>query len=915
MSTWTTAARAELDRYFSRLAPTLKTSGADPAEVLEDLRQHLQREADAARLEVVTEDDVRRLLARIGAPQPESKEPASASPAASPRGPSIPAAPGSPVPDGLVRPDVRGPGIWLLLLSVVLPAITWGIELATGMCAAAFFDPIPTLGHQILLAAVPAVNLVTWTRARSSVGVLPSWIIWANSVVIGVTLFYSLQFLPLLLPGLVAIVFFGLGLLPWAPILGLVSTVGLRRHLRRLSTERGIVSFPRLWPGALAAVGVLLLFDGAVWITRVGLDRAGSSEPEVRRQGLSLLRRLGHHDTLLRACYGRTRRAAQMDLLQWVLTSGRDVPPERAREIYYRVIGQPFNAVPPPVVRTGRGALVEFDEWTWDAEQGGEQVGGRIRGLSLNSSRLDATVEADAALVYCEWMLEFRNLAERPHEARGQILLPPGGVVSRLTLWVNGEECEAAFSSRSRTRQAYQSVAIRQRRDPVLVTTSGPDRVLVQCFPVPPNGGTIKIRLGITAPLHLRDAAQGTFHWPRFLERNFSVTDGFRHTLWLDSNDALALSSSNLAAQAGEQADPKTLRGDLAESDLLAGVGRVRVQRNPEIRQVWAADPRAESPHFVRGRLVETQTKPVPQLVLVLDGSVGLRGAMPAVAAAVTALPDNVGLHVILARDEPEALAGGQSLPPREVARLLASSRFEGGQDNTAGLVQAWDLAARSGSAVVWIHGPQPVQLGPVEALRQRCERSAAGPVVHSFLTRPGPDRLLEALDDLPRVQSACRGGSVEDDLNWLFARLVKPAATFSMSYHAEAGASPKEPSVRGPVSLHLVRLWANDSIRRLRASRQPDDAGQALQIAARYQLVTPISGAVVLETEEQFRQFDLQAAAKGTTPTMPSPGLEVDAQPPMLEVAAVPEPGTIGLLLFGVASLACRARRRRRRT
>ena len=38
-------------------------------------------------------------------------------------------------------------------------------------------------------------------------------------------------------------------------------------------------------------------------------------------------------------------------------------------------------------------------------------------------------------------------------------------------------------------RQAYQQVAIRQRRDPVLVNTCGPDRILMQCFPVTPNGG------------------------------------------------------------------------------------------------------------------------------------------------------------------------------------------------------------------------------------------------------------------------------------------------------------------------------------------------------------------------------------------------------------------------------------------
>ncbi len=99
-------------------------------------------------------------------------------------------------------------------------------------------------------------------------------------------------------------------------------------------------------------------------------------------------------------------------------------------------------------------------------------------------------------------MFEFRNQHEwSQREARAQVLLPPGGVVSRVTLWVNGEPREAAFAGRGEVRAAYQQVAVQQRRDPVLVTMSGPDRVLVQCFPIQPNGGTMKIRLGITVPL------------------------------------------------------------------------------------------------------------------------------------------------------------------------------------------------------------------------------------------------------------------------------------------------------------------------------------------------------------------------------------------------------------------------------
>jgi len=749
---------------------------------------------------------------------------------------------------------------------------------------------------------------------------MPSrWLAWANGAAIGVTIYYSLQFLPLLLPGLVAIIVFGWGLLPWAPMLSLVAAVLLRGHLRRVTAEAGAARWPALWPAAVAAFAVLVVFDVPTWATRIGLDRAVSEDAAVRNRGLGLLRSLGDHETLLRSCYGRTRRAAQMDLAGMMLTRGRAVPVERAREVYYRVMGRPFNAVPPPVVRTGRGTPIDFDDWTWDPEQGGEQVGGRIRGLSVVGSRLDAVVEADAALAYCEWVIEFRNDAREAHEVRAQVLLPPGGVVSRLTLWINGEEREAAFSGRAQTRQAYQSVAIQQRRDPVLVTTAGPDRVLMQCFPVPAGGGTMKVRLGITAPLELASLREGRFQWPCFIERNFSVPDGFRHSLWLDTADAVAVKAPALSADAAGNGGRRTVRGELADAALVGGGGLVHLERDPEVREVWTADARVQPARVVQGMFGTTRSTPASKLVLVVDGSVSMRDSARAVADAVAALPGSVDLEILAAFDKVRSLGGTASGEARrtspELAALLRRIGYHGGQDNVAALVRGWDAAVSlPGSVLVWVHGPQPVVLGAADSLRQRCERAANGPLIYSFQVAPGPNRLLERLGDLPRVRSAARAGSVADDLARLLTRLTQATDEPVVQRTVSAQSALPESAGRRQVSFHLARLWAQDRIRELRGQRRAAADAEAVRMVGRYQLVTPISGAVVLETEEQFRRFDLQAAAKETTPTMPAPGLEVAALPPMLEVAAVPEPGTIALFVLGAAALGVGALRCRRR-
>ena len=46
--------------------------------------------------------------------------------------------------------------------------------------------------------------------------------------------------------------------------------------------------------------------------------------------------------------------------------------------------------------------------------------------------------------------------------------------------------------------------------------------------------------------------------------------------------------------------------------------------------------------------------------------------------------------------------------------------------------------------------------------------------------------------------------------------------------------------------------------------------------LAVRYQLVTPVSGAVVLETAEQYRAAGLEPVNPGSVPTIPEPEMMV---------------------------------------
>jgi hypothetical protein len=876
MNHWTTAARDELERYFTRLGPWLKSTGADPAEVIEDLREHLRREIETEQLKPVTEADVRRLLARIGAPQPELALQAGAETGEA----RSPAAKAAPPPR---------PGYGLLILGVALPLIALILELTTGMCAAVFFDPLPTLGHVVLVAMVPLANGLVWQASRAQRSDRVRWLASLNAVAVGVAIYYAVLYLPLMIPGLFAMIFWGWGLLPWSPLISLVGALLLRRHLRRLAEGSDTPRLSAGWKGVVAALGLLLLLGLPDWATRVGLDLAASPEPATRRRGLTILRSIGNEESMLRSCYGRTRNAANMDVIGLVLTGGRDVPPDTARKIYYRVKGRPFNAVPPPRVRTARGAFAELEDWTWDVDQAGQAVGGRIKGLYLHSSRLDAVVDASAAWSYTEWILEFENTGSRQREARAQMMLPPGGVVSRLTLWVNGEEREAAFAGRAHTRQAYENI-VRQRRDPVLVSTAGPDRVLVQCFPVPPDGGVMKIRVGITAPLLLPDAESGVFLWPRLVERNFSIPEDLRHTAWLEAKNARAVTCEALRAET-VKAGIQAARGELPDADLASEASQVRLERNGGPLFFWTRDSRTLGDDIVEQGLLWTNLPPASRVVFAVDGSAGMTDQLGVVVEAIRRLPAEVEAAVVLAGDElvqwGAERRAGESPTHAELASEVARVRCVGGQDNLPALVRAWDLASESpAGVVVWVHGVQPAELSSSDALRQRQERRPNGPRIHAVQTLPGPNKLVEALDGLAGVRAVPRLGGLEEDLLALLARLTKGTRFIEIVRQRRAadGLRLEEPGRTAP---HIARLWAWDEIERLRTKRQTD---AAVRLAGDFQLVTPVSGAVVLESQAQFD-------AAGLTP--------VDSQ----TVPSIPEPGTLSLLILGGAMLFRRRR------
>jgi len=762
-----------------------------------------------------------------------------------------------------------------LVLGAIYPAVVIAIELASRICAQALFDPMPTVWHVLAVAFVPAMIFAVWARFGLAREREARWLAFGTGMAVAIALSYAALFVPFVPLAIFAVVFYGFGLLPLAPIAAAVCACALLWLMlaRRPSWRLKRAGFAGIWVGLAAMIGV----EVPMVATRIGVQMAADGEAVTRSRGVALLRMLGDDDLLLRLCYGANGRpAGPLGMMVMVGEGGLFsrpgwqtlVSPAVAREIYFRVHGVAFNAVRPPAMA---GQFGRADEFAFDDDLGGAQVGGRIKGLSLTSSRIDGSISGDDAVAYLEWTFAFANTSAVDREARLELALPPGAVVSRATLWINGEEREAAYGGRGEVRAAYQKIAVQQRRDPLLVTTKGADRVLAQAFPVPRNGGTIMFKLGISAPLDLSSATAGRLVLPAIFDRNFNIGGDVRHAIWIDSKTALAVTGAGLVAtEIGP--DMHRVSGTLDDGGLTRvrqGIGVVqRADAGSAIARLGAG---AAVVQDVKANAAET----AGAVMVVIDGSAMLAHDAGAIARALAAIPIGTRAGVMIASDPVVRLPLAPWSAERQsmAAAMISSHAFVGGQDNTAALSDALlALESETPSRLLWVHGPQPQAFaGGTARLEQVASRlGARAPALAMYAVAAGPNGLLP---DVPwgwRGRLLPKVEGIERDLASYFKQpdLVIERREANLADVARMG-------VEG--SAHIARIWTRDQVVEMMAAatgtpQREEQRLAAVALAAHARLITPISGAVVLETQQQYDENRLTPVGQATVPTVPEP-------------------------------------------
>ena len=763
-----------------------------------------------------------------------------------------------------------------LVAGVILPAIAVTVEATTNLCAQMFFDPIPTSWHLLLVMLVPLTQLQVWFAIRrndpSQLGLAGA----ANTIAIAVSLFYSFIYLPLF-PFAALTLLIAVGLLPLSPFFALVTALIMRKQLRRLAATGPNKSFllttKSLFAGFAVIAAVITALELPPALTRHGLEMAASASPQERAEGIRFLRKYGSKDYMLQMCYDLRGRSLFV-MSDFFSARSAIHKADEVRDIYYRVFGETFDSVPAP--RSVNGRVIRQDDLEFEDHTDGTRTSGILKGLSLTSSNLSGSMDADGGVGHLDWAFAVENSSDSDKEIRAEIQLPPGAVVSNVTYWYGGVERKTEFTGLSVAPPAPKTYE--DRHAVVLVSTAGRDRIFVRSYPVTGFRTGIKISIGMTIPLVLESKDEARLILPHFIARNFHMPRNAKHWIMIDSHHLL---NSDYGLAVNSTARPHNngyqLLGSFSDSELMRPDTALRLSRTDSDNAVWSKNPFETDGNIVKQSVEAHTPAHLRRIVLVVDTSASMAQWQPQIMRALTALPHDMDVKLVLADSEWRHEIDGEDGVASGVlvaGMLLAQTRFAGGADNVPALRTAWDLATATpgNNAIVWIHRPQRVILQSVDPLIHRWEERFDGPALYSVQTSIGSDEIEKKLDGINQVKSVVRlGFTLQPDLERLFRQLsgLTPSYEFVRSVkHVNKDSAPEGIET----SDQLARLWANDEVARILNARDDSLRGAATMLALRYQLITPVSGAVIQDSNEQFVSSDLESSAAKTYTTRGEP-------------------------------------------
>lgn len=736
-------------------------------------------------------------------------------------------------------------GVFVITFGSILPGIGLLAYAACSLATAKDLNFLDELGKLALILVVPIFNFIVWASVRKGYLIRPRLIGLMNGLSLGLsaswtaiwfkTVFFTHGALSCKF-GWMLLLFSSPFMLAAAACLSFDLWRKTESKISRITTAFSVIG------GVLSMLFVFAPMARTIFVQSLLIEATNSSEVE---KTLPLLRTLTTDEDLRPSKYPLNGFSLAALLIP---DRGVDSGTEDDKNLYFKITGKSYST----------------EDQKEQVQNIGDFVGDKLAGLSLSKSQIFGRVDASTLSSSLDWTFTFHNSSAYTQEARSEIGIPKGAVVSRVTLWVDGEPIDGVFASTAKATEAYDAV-VNQRRDPLLVTMKAPDRILVQCFPVPANNGELKIRIGFKVPLQTTDK-NCTMELPKLLASNFAQPKRHRVNVLTPAMplERIAGLTSN------KTANGYTLTGIIKTSDSSMSMNPIAVQRTSSLPEFATPDSTSNGQRFIVQKLKEIRTPALKHLVVVVDSSASLKKDAEQIAEALSGIPSRLKPTVYftpetVTEDKKETVIAAKTLQQAEAE--IKPDAFLGGQDNGPELREALETAAEQpDSAVLWIHGPQPSPSGVssildlVNAVR-----------LYDLQIEEGTNTLLNSLktEDVSKLLSVTSVShkSIDADIRSLIStwehesKKLTVARTLSTSRPQMTVVSDRSTSEQ------VTCLWANEEVAKLLNDGKQK---QALSLASSYHIVTPVTGAVALENKKDYASLSKQGASNADLRSFP---------------------------------------------
>jgi len=825
---------------------------------------------------------------------------------------------GDPIPQ---RPKAKRFKVWqgldgiaVMMFGVIIPATILAASCASvpkRLTLVLLDHPVETIVELLLLALIPLTNYAMWSAFRKDDvrmtlkrGIALGSAMITSLAVSGISMAALCNSNQTMLETEIG-TSFDAGFI-WLSVMALAAAIStgyivysFQKTLDFARSRRMIVAYTAA--GAALTSATILGSEANTWNVRMAERLAVSTNKQERLQGLERLRPIFSERSMRMEC--TDSRAAGLSGLFFPI---KDTPHQ---ELYFRMTGRPFSFKD----EHNDIAVMPDDYVTRHA------VGDKINGLGLVRSEMSAAVQPSTLTTAVDWTFVFGNESNNTDQARTEISVPPGAVVTGMTEWVNGQQIHGTFTAGKNQQDTSWGSATS-----AAVTDLGHGRALLRCSAVP-AGAQLKMNVKMIVPLKpesvkTKEGRQtASLLLPKLIATNYSVEDEnvvqLYSPLKLSSDFAeLRKTSSN-----GVQRLAGTLEGKRLESaEVLVTVERpepesIAVLDKTAVKLKMEDDRRlAEKQRAARG----SNYTPLPQqLTVIVDGRQGLQqqlnqlatglnhhrdahGLKPSIRTVkplyvvqdVTRVKNTAPKHLLIVVDGSEAMKPHlgelkqaltkKSIPVDHVEMMIASQdhpelsrkvsldrgvklleekNFGAGQNNLRTVIDAAEEAGSAkGGAVLWIHGPQPISSGEVYITTPY----AAHPALYELPIANGEIDTAEFFknhSDIGQFMQVSHKSKLDTDVACFFDKWQPDNIDYVV---AMKGANAKAATVREISEVEgkaILQLNAYNKCMQLLSEHK---SGAAARIAVAYGVLTPVSS-IVIEQAAQSAQavYGAQAA------------------------------------------------------